>query len=84
MGPIPMANIRSIGHYRGPGKAAAAFRGDMTAEDKDKFLGAPYRAVALAEPSVDMERRAGGGIILRPTRPLGDYHRRRPSAAAPH
>ena len=56
----------------------------MTAEDKDKFLGAPYRAVALAEPSVDMERRAGGGIILRPTQPLGDYHRRRPSAAAPH
>ena len=54
---------------------AASFRGDMTAEDKDKFLAAPYRAVALAEPSVDMERRAGGGIILRPTQPLGDCHR---------
>ncbi len=53
---------------------SSSIRGDMTAEDKDEFLEAPYRAVALAEPSVDVERR-GGGIILRPTQPLGDYHR---------
>ena len=43
--------------------------------DTDNIAGASYRAVALAGPSVDMERRAGGGIILRPTQPLGDYHR---------
>ncbi len=43
--------------------------------DTDNIADASYRAVALAGPSVDMERRAGGGIILRPTQPLGDYHR---------
>ena len=57
---------------------SAAFRGDMTAENKDEFLEAPYRAVALAEPSVDMERRAGGGYHRQMGIPLRLWAERSP------